>query len=87
MGAYARADAGVSMKSGLRDRNNVDDVVVELRDFPVVSMKSGLRDRNNRQAAAPQSEPVLPVSMKSGLGDRNNRGQYMTVRLPEDMSQ
>ena len=24
--------------------------------------------------------------MKSGLRDRNNRGQYMTVRLPEDVS-
>ena len=49
----------------------MDDVVVELRDFPVVSMKSGLRDRNNvARSTSRIRDPA--VSMKSGLRDRNN---------------
>ena len=37
---------GVSMKSGLRDRNNALQVTPLGRSV-IVSMKSGLRDRNN----------------------------------------
>ncbi len=38
----------VSMKSGLRDRNNMTPRVWSWEDyFDPVSMKSGLRDRNN----------------------------------------
>ena len=36
----------VSMKSGLRDRNNTD-IDIDIHDYFYVSMKSGLRDRNN----------------------------------------
>ena len=49
-------------------------------------MKSGLRDRNNVPGTQTALAHALEVSMKSGLRDRNNRGQYMTVRLPEDVS-
>ena len=44
----------VSMKSGLRDRNNWARQIYLVRRMTKVSMKSGLRDRNNagdRQAA------------------------------------
>ena len=37
----------VSMKSGLRDRNNERSPACRTRIRPGVSMKSGLRDRNN----------------------------------------
>ena len=37
------------MKSGLKDRNNVDQAIVEIIDG-LVSMKSGLKDRNNVRA-------------------------------------
>ena len=41
----------VSMKSGLRDRNNPNGFkFVGKLDALVVSMKSGLRDRNNLSA-------------------------------------
>ena len=39
-------ELSVSMKSGLRDRNNVIHVTLPSGGL-VVSMKSGLRDRNN----------------------------------------
>ena len=62
----------VSMKSGLRDRNNLlwTDLG-EIMKF-LVSMKSGLRDRNNRTTAALHVRSPEVVSMKSGLRDRNN---------------
>ena len=60
------------MKSGLRDRNNVE-LRVTLLGFPMsVSMKSGLRDRNNLTAITVSTSPKTRVSMKSGLRDRNN---------------
>ena len=37
----------VSMKSGLRDRNNWARQIYLVRRMTKVSMKSGLRDRNN----------------------------------------
>ena len=39
----------VSMKSGLRDRNNVPGTQTALAHALEVSMKSGLRDRNNHR--------------------------------------
>ena len=61
----------VSMKSGLRDRNNVARSTSRIRD-PAVSMKSGLRDRNNTRLSDKYFSAPLEVSMKSGLRDRNN---------------
>ena len=61
------------MKSGLRDRNNLDADELQGRIVAAeVSMKSGLRDRNNL-ATAYVSLVIDAVSMKSGLRDRNNR--------------
>ena len=66
----------VSMKSGLRDRNNVIATGrLEVREY--VSMKSGLRDRNNPCWLAHPDLTNQLVSMKSGLRDRNN---YATER-------
>ena len=61
----------------------MDDVVVELRDFPVVSMKSGLRDRNNvARSTSRIRDPA--VSMKSGLRDRNNEySKRLIHRIPK----
>ena len=39
--------AGVSMKSGLEDRNNIREFFNNIDEFYEVSMKSGLEDRNN----------------------------------------
>ena len=44
----------VSMKSGLRDRNNERAEESLLTVQEIVSMKSGLRDRNNAVAALTQ---------------------------------
>ena len=44
--------SGVSMKSGLEDRNNLRPYPRSLTLIEGVSMKSGLEDRNNE--AAPQ---------------------------------
>mgnify|MGYP001685634604 FL=1 len=41
----------VSMKSGLRDRNNMDYLKEIQSTYKPVSMKSGLRDRNNGLSA------------------------------------
>ena len=61
----------VSMKSGLRDRNNVRHLFEVEFTVGLVSMKSGLRDRNNVGRGGGGSWSFL-VSMKSGLRDRNN---------------
>ena len=61
----------VSMKSGLRDRNNPCTSPANRPVLAAVSMKSGLRDRNNRMRLDRRSHPSR-VSMKSGLRDRNN---------------
>ena len=60
----------VSMKSGLRDRNNARGGD-RPEEFVGVSMKSGLRDQNNA-GPIPKCSVCGKVSMKSGLGDRNN---------------
>ena len=62
--------AGVSMESGLEDRNNLRPAIPH-RPRGHVSMESGLEDRNNIL------HPWMPgsactVSMESGLEDRNN---------------
>ena len=62
----------VSMKSGLRDRNNVDGHAEVAELCQLVSMKSGLGDRNNHAQLQSMLEEAQQVSMKSGLGDRNN---------------
>ena len=62
----------VSMKSGLRDRNNRDSVDNIVSSIKCVSMKSGLRDRNNIVDALITELRETTVSMKSGLRDRNN---------------
>ena len=64
----------VSMKSGLEDRNNLHDELVDVFTFFVVSMKSGLEDRNNPEIALVRGGVMWLVSMKSGLEDRNNDG-------------
>ena len=61
----------VSMKSGLKDRNNYLRRGLEDPARPV-SMKSGLKDRNNFPCPAATSCTHRAVSMKSGLKDRNN---------------
>ena len=72
---YLRGEFLVSMKSGLRDRNNPAVPYQRITTALIVSMKSGLRDRNNYDTS-----PLLPrqerVSMKSGLRDRNNGGGF-----------
>ena len=75
----------VSMKSGLEDRNNADNIAY-LVTTRYVSMKSGLEDRNNYEL----TEALLPfliVSMKSGLEDRNNPPETMERRDLERLSQ
>ena len=62
----------VSMKSGLRDRNNRTTAALHVRSPEVVSMKSGLRDRNNALVTSIYVQMMYNVSMKSGLRDRNN---------------
>ena len=62
----------VSMKSGLRDRNNTPAEAQAIVDRVVVSMKSGLRDRNNIVVFNDMPKAEFVVSMKSGLRDRNN---------------
>ena len=47
----------VSMKSGLRDRNNKNSGPYQLQDSEV-SMKSGLGDRNNLSTAPPLAAKV-----------------------------
>ena len=59
------------MKSGLRDRNNVE-VGTSVGAIIGVSMKSGLRDRNNPGVGIVYTAQDRMVSMKSGLRDRNN---------------
>ena len=46
--AASEKSIAVSMKSGLRDRNNID-LRVKAAVEQKVSMKSGLRDRNNKK--------------------------------------
>ena len=62
----------VSMKSGLGDRNKVQQLIT-WNIITKVSMKSALRDRNNVCSRWRLVFRVL-VSMKSGLRDRNNAG-------------
>ena len=62
----------VSMKSGLRDRNNRLHPGGGESTWKTVSMKSGLRDRNNSSAPVAFDPDQGSVSMKSGLRDRNN---------------
>ena len=79
------ANNGVSMKSGLEDRNNNWKPISSMRTIEV-SMKSGLEDRNN-----PNWEHCRPtnqrVSMKSGLEDRNNRAEALRTAALTGTSQ
>ena len=63
---------GVSMKSGLGDRNNSTVALALYINQTKVSMKSGLGDRNNHTHRRRVLRQAITVSMKSGLRDRNN---------------
>ena len=66
-----RTGSNVSMKSGLRDRNNHGCRNIPDATGPRVSMKSGFSDRNNRDNPICEN-PAHLVSMKSDLRDQNN---------------
>ena len=77
----------VSMKSGLRDRNNLSRRAIRCLVVGGVSMKSGLRDRNNAVDEAINRLYAQLVSMKSGLRDRNNGAEVDHIRGKEALSQ
>ena len=80
-------EKSVSMKSGLRDRNNMRKRGKDVTRGDIVSMKSGLRDRNNRLRRGAPDGAQNRVSMKSGLRDRNNSSKAASALFSIGSSQ
>ena len=77
------------MKSGLRDRNNIETIIDKGIVPHPVSMKSGLRDRNNEEVGA-FTEPREPYRLNEVRSQRPEQydsrpkiRQHMDCRLNE----